>query len=199
MAGGGIFTALVLLAMLPFAAAWDIHKILSSQRGKPLPLRNLGRAGWGAFALTTVVVLMKSARLDPPYDTGAFVIGGLALLYLLVGIKGSRGVQVDVMAIIWWLAGAAFAGWLFLKVVAPVSRIFELSRFVEASINSVLIGFVVAALVRVALLLRPVPGPKLPNPAKVPGLPIAGPASPAAAHAALGGRRSGFFHRLFKT
>lgn len=199
MPGAGLFTILALLAVIPFAAARDIHTFMSSRRAIPLPQRNLGRAGWGAFALTTVIVLMKSARLDPPYDMAAFVIGGLALLYLLVGIKGSRGVQVDVMAIIWWLAGAVFAGWLFLKVDASVGRVFELSRLVEGSINAVLIGFVVAALLRVALLLWPVPGPKLPNPAKVPGLPVAGPASPAAAHAALGGRRSGFFHRLFKT
>lgn len=35
MAGGGIFTALVLLAMLPFAAAWDIHKICPRNVGSP--------------------------------------------------------------------------------------------------------------------------------------------------------------------
>lgn len=198
MPGAGLFTILALLAVIPFALARDIHTFMSSRRAIPLPQRNLGRAGWGAFALTSVVVLMKSARLDPPYDMAALVIGGLALLYLIVGIKGSRGVQVDVMAIIWWLAGAVFAGWLFLKADA-LGRVFALSRFVEALINAVLIGFVVAALLRVALLLWPVAGAKLPNPAKVPGLPIAGPASPAAAHAALSGRRSGFFHRLFKT
>jgi hypothetical protein len=48
----------------------------------------------------------------------------------------------------------------------------------------------IAAVVRVALIARPMPGTKLPHPSQVPGLPMAGPASPSAAHAALTGRRT---------
>jgi hypothetical protein len=47
-----------------------------------------------------------------------------------------------------------------------------------------------ATLLRVTLMARPMPGTKLPHPSQVPGLPMAGPASPAAAHAALTGRRT---------
>jgi hypothetical protein len=45
-------------------------------------------------------------------------------------------------------------------------------------------------LVRIALLVRPPVGDKLKHPSKVPGLPMAGPASAAAAHAAIMRRRA---------
>jgi hypothetical protein len=47
----------------------------------------------------------------------------------------------------------------------------------------------VLCVVRILLLLRPPPGVKLPHPSKI-GLPAGGLASPAAAHAALMGRRT---------
>ena len=40
-------------------------------------------------------------------------------------------------------------------------------------------------LVRITLIVRPVTGAKLPDPAKVAGMPMAGPASQKAAHAAI--------------
>ena len=43
----------------------------------------------------------------------------------------------------------------------------------------------VACALRLALIVRPLPGAKLPHPSKVSGMPMAGPASPGAAHAAL--------------
>jgi hypothetical protein len=48
----------------------------------------------------------------------------------------------------------------------------------------------VAALLRIALTVRPVPGGKLPDPSTVAGMPMAGPASQQAAHAALSRQRS---------
>lgn len=48
----------------------------------------------------------------------------------------------------------------------------------------------IAAVLRLALIARPLAGTKLPHPSQVPGLPMAGPASMAAAHAALTGRRT---------
>jgi hypothetical protein len=43
--------------------------------------------------------------------------------------------------------------------------------------------------IRVALIIWPPRGAKLPDPATVPGMPMAGPASQQAAHAALTGKR----------
>ena len=48
----------------------------------------------------------------------------------------------------------------------------------------------VAGVVSVLLIVWPPPGAKLPPPSKVPGLPMAGPASPQAAHAALSRQRT---------
>ncbi len=46
-------------------------------------------------------------------------------------------------------------------------------------------AFVVAGVLRVALIVWPVRGNGLPDPSKVAGMPMAGPASQAAAHAAI--------------
>lgn len=46
-----------------------------------------------------------------------------------------------------------------------------------------------ACVLRTVLIVRPVGRVKLPDPSEVPGLPNVGPASPAAAHAALTGAR----------
>jgi hypothetical protein len=50
-------------------------------------------------------------------------------------------------------------------------------------------GLLVAAMVRVALIVRPPARAKLPDPAKL-GMPMAGPATLQAAHAALSRQRS---------
>jgi hypothetical protein len=54
----------------------------------------------------------------------------------------------------------------------------------------VCIGLVVAAVLRVVLIVRPPPGAKLPHPSKIAGMPMAGPASMAAAHAAINRKKS---------
>jgi hypothetical protein len=46
-------------------------------------------------------------------------------------------------------------------------------------------AFLIACILRVALIVRPLPGAHLPHPSKVPDVPKAGPASIAAAHAAM--------------
>lgn len=47
----------------------------------------------------------------------------------------------------------------------------------------------VACVLRVGLIVRPVPGAKLPDPSKVAGMPMAGPALQKAAHAAINRRK----------
>jgi hypothetical protein len=55
----------------------------------------------------------------------------------------------------------------------------------DVLLTCVCVAAIAACALRVVLMMWPVPGPKLPNPAKVPGMPIAGPASARAAHAAM--------------
>lgn len=50
-------------------------------------------------------------------------------------------------------------------------------------------GVIVAGVLHIALLVWPPPGAKLPDPAKVPWMPNAGPASQKAAHAAINRRK----------
>ena len=51
-------------------------------------------------------------------------------------------------------------------------------------------GGLVAVALRVALIVRPPPGAKLPDPINVPGMPMAGPALQKAAHAAINRKKS---------
>jgi hypothetical protein len=60
---------------------------------------------------------------------------------------------------------------------------------VEAAVLIAAAALVACAL-RVILIVRPLPGAKLPDPSKVAGMPMAGPASINAAHAALSRRGS---------
>jgi hypothetical protein len=55
-----------------------------------------------------------------------------------------------------------------------------------------IIGFAaaIAGVVRIALIVRPPPGAKLPDPSTVPGMPMAGPALHKAAHAAINRKKT---------
>ena len=71
-------------------------------------------------------------------------------------------------------------------------------ELLRSVLTAVAISGGIACILRIALLMRPTPGAKLPPPSKVPGMPIAGPASLSAAHSALS--RSGSAPRpKFKT
>jgi hypothetical protein len=196
MNGAGLGTIVALLLAAPFAAAWDIRQMLIARRAIPIPQRNLSRATYGAFLLTFAVMLARYLRFDPPLDKAALVAGAIGAIYLAVGIRYSRGVAFDPMSAIWWGAGAAICGWLFLSGIDPL----RLPPLVHALLAAGCIAGGAASVLRILLMLWPTPGAKLPNPAKIPGMPMSGPASPAAVHAALGGRRRrGFFHWLFKS
>jgi hypothetical protein len=57
-------------------------------------------------------------------------------------------------------------------------------------VELVCIGALVAAVLRVVLIARPPSEGKLPHPSKVPFMPMAGPASMSAAHAAINRKKS---------
>jgi hypothetical protein len=59
-----------------------------------------------------------------------------------------------------------------------------------AVVELITVAFLVACIVRVALIVRPLPNARLPHPSKV-GMPMAGPASVRAAHAALSRKGAG--------
>jgi hypothetical protein len=63
-------------------------------------------------------------------------------------------------------------------------------NLMELVIELACIGALVAAVLRVVLIVRPVPGAQLPHPSKIPGMPMAGPASLAAAHLAINRKKS---------
>ena len=53
------------------------------------------------------------------------------------------------------------------------------------------LGAAVAGVVRIAVIVWPPAGAKLPDPSTVPGLPNAGPASPKTAHAVINRKKKG--------
>jgi hypothetical protein len=60
-----------------------------------------------------------------------------------------------------------------------------MSRIIELVAGAAL----VACVLRLVLIVRPLPGAKLPDPSKVPGMPMAGPALQKAAHAVITRRK----------
>ena len=62
--------------------------------------------------------------------------------------------------------------------------------WLELLVEIVCIGLVVAPVLRVVLTVRPPCEGKLPHPSKVAGMPMAGPASIPAAHAAINRKKS---------
>jgi hypothetical protein len=151
----------------------------------PLPQRSLSRATRAAFFLTFLLVTANSVPLDPFMTRAALVAGGVALFLLVVGARNSGGTQVDTAVLVMWGVGAVGCVWLRLAMMYPPS----LSPFLRALLAALYSAGCAACLVRVGLLLRPGPSAKLPDPATV-GLPMAGPASVAAAQAAMSRRGS---------
>jgi hypothetical protein len=152
----------------------------------PLPQRSLSRATCSAFVLTFVTVALMTVRLDPLVTKAALALGGVALFLLVVGARNSGGTQVDTAVLVLWGAAAVCFAWLRFAMVHPAG----LTAFYRALLAALYCAGCVACLVRVGLLLRPGPSATLPDPATVPGMPMAGPASVAAAQAAMSRRGS---------
>lgn len=206
IAGGGLFTIAALLVLLAVALVVDfftglfeviagisslilklilfcfsITRFIISRRAIPLPQRNLTRATGGAFALVFVVAASNKFQLDPRAHAVVGIVALAAAIYVWVGYRGSRGIAGDPMAVIWWSCGAAGSAALF--IYAPRTGVTK-----QALVEAAAYGGMAACALRIWLLLRPVAGVKLPHPSTIPGMPMAGPASVHAAHAALGRR-----------
>jgi len=184
MAGPGlpVIDVIADLVRLPFGVA----RFAARRRSLPLPQRNLTRATAAAFVLAAIG---HSAITSPilAVPGAAWWIAGVALvagLYLCVGAIGAVGMPADFISVAWWLSLVAASSFAIVAGYSPRDPVFgELVRAIYA-------GLIVAGLARVALTLRPAPSTKLPHPSKVPGMPMAGPATLAAAHAALSRQRS---------
>ena len=100
MAGAGIITLVLVLALLPLALARDVFRLWRRWRLVPLQNKNMMRATGGAFVLALCAALAASGfPYLGPKIMGA--IAALALLYVGVGIFGARGARFDVMSLFW--------------------------------------------------------------------------------------------------
>jgi hypothetical protein len=173
----------------PFAAlgkfADDTARDWREWRARPLAEKSAIRAGRGTAVLTFCgyVAAADGATAAPLLIVPAL----LGLLWVCAGVAGARGSPRDVVSGFWWGVGALFCAGLLLAQAHPAA---------SGSTGTVwLCGVYLAALswtvMRCWLALRPMPQTKLPHPSKVKGAPMAGPASAAAAHAAINRRRRG--------
>jgi hypothetical protein len=105
----------ILLALLPLAALSDILHLAAAQRARPLPQRNLVRATGGSIGLVLVVAVWLHVPLAYPYDRILYAAGGISLLYAVVGAIGARGLQFDIMSVLWLLAGVGFCVWMLAR------------------------------------------------------------------------------------
>jgi hypothetical protein len=104
----------------------------------------------------------------------------LGVMWVSAGVHGARGAR-DVVSGIWWAISAVGCVTLMVKRVYPA----DWGPVAALLLQGVYVASLAAAAMRCFLALRPIPQAKLPHPSKVPGMPIAGPASAAAAHAAI--------------
>jgi hypothetical protein len=177
-----MFTVLFYIALLPLGLVGS----LIGNRAIPLPQRSLSRATTATFVLTFLVVAANSVRLDDRMTTAALVAGAVALLYLVVPVPKARGTQLDVIELIVWACVGLGSAWLRLALIYPPF----LTPFLRALLAALYCAGFAACVVRVGLMLRPAPSASLPDPATVPGMPMAGPASLGAAAAAMSRRGS---------
>jgi hypothetical protein len=105
MAGAGLITVAALLLAVPFMMLADFLRLRSRWKHIPLHERNRVRATAGAAALVGCAVLaVKGFPLVGAKATMG--IAALALLYLVVGVKGSHGANYDFMSAFWYAATA---------------------------------------------------------------------------------------------
>ena len=107
----------------------------------------------------------------------AGTVGGLALLYFVVGVVWATA-EPDPLGRFWPFVVAAGSGFLIWKFAGFL-------RDDWPWLNVLLIATGAASGVRFAVAMKPMPNKSLPHPSKVPLMPMAGPASMQAAHAAL--------------
>jgi hypothetical protein len=161
--------------------------------------RNLSRAARGAGLLVFIVVGFSGLRTFGPLATDIAIGAGLvAVLLIAVGVNASRHAGPhDPIETFLWAAAALVCGLAFFYGSLP--RALDLFGAWRVIGNAASCAAAAGALTRFMLMLQQEPaGARLPHPSHVAGLPMAGPASPHLAHAALG-RRGRAARPKFKT
>lgn len=154
------------------------------------PKQNVERATWATWWLVFGgYVVWKSPDLaaHPMAALAVAGAGGLALVYLCVGLKKATA-DPDPMSKFWPVVFLAAAGFLM-----GDGYFFPREwRFLNVLLQGCYVAVLAAAGVRFLLAIRPMPSSVLPDPSKVAGMPMSGAASVQAAHASL---RRGNFQR----
>ena len=160
------------------------------------PKTHIERATWATWWLVFGgYVVWSSPELVVHHPIALFVVagcGGLALVYLCVGLRGATA-DPDPMSKVWPVLFLAAAGFL-------MGRGYYFPRewrFLNTLLQGCYVAVLAAAGVRFLLVMRPLPSSELPDPSKVAGMPMSGPASTQAAHASL--RRGNFQRPKFRT
>ena len=104
-----MFTVIILLAVAPLVVAGqllaDFLRLRRQWRQVPLHEKNRVRATAAAAALVGCAALaLKGFPVVGAKATG--IIAAIAVLYLVVGVKGSHGANYDVMSACWYAAAA---------------------------------------------------------------------------------------------
>jgi hypothetical protein len=160
------------------------------------PKQNVERATWATWWLGFGGwEVWSSPELLVHHPIASLVIaggGGLALVYLCVGLKKATA-DPDPMSKFWPAVFLIAAG-LLMGEGCYLPREW---RFLNTLLQGCYIAVLAAAGVRFILVMRPLPSNELPDPSKVAGMPMSGPASRQAAHASL--RRGNFQRPKFRT
>jgi hypothetical protein len=188
-----MFTVLAGLILLAVAIPVRIVQIAVGNRAIPLPQRNLTRATVAAFALIFLVTSLNTlSSFIPP--AALLGVAGVAVFFLVVGVSGSRGLQFDPAEFSVWVVGALVCAVLHFGEILPAAPMlseflpFGWPRLIRALLDHAFLAGMVACATHFLLMLRPAPSASLPDPATVPGMPMAGPASLGAASAAMSRR-----------
>jgi hypothetical protein len=89
----------------PVVRCLDVLALRRRWHAVPLQQRNITRATAGAFC--AVLAVHGCPVVGPELTAG---IAALALLYLVVGIHGTRGARFDVVSSFWWAVLVVIAG-----------------------------------------------------------------------------------------
>ena len=144
------------------------------------PKLHRDRATWATFwlLLGAGIVWKWPGLIAYPYVMPVLAgAAGLALLYFVVGVVKATA-EPDPMGRFWPFLFAVGSGFLVWKYYGGLLRDWPY-------LNVLLIATLAASGVRLAVAMKRMPNKSLPHPSKVPLMPMAGPASMQAAHAAL--------------
>jgi hypothetical protein len=144
------------------------------------PKLHRDRATWATFwlLLGAGIVWKWPGLIAYPYAVPVLAgAAGLALLYFVVGVVKATA-EPDPMGRFWPFLFAVGSGFLVWKYYGGLLRDWPY-------LNVLLIATVAASGVRLAVAMKRMPNNSLPHPSKVQGMPMAGPSSMQAAHAAL--------------